>query len=657
MNIRLKLIAAFVLISLFSATIGYVGVRSIVIVKTDLDEVVRQSIPIIEELENLRFAGIRIVSSTSEFILILSEIKAKGMGKGMGKGMEKGEVEEGSDAEELYYSSFDRYEKLVLNHFPEENEFLHEIKTAGELLLETSRDIIKLKKSGISGMKILEVKEEFELSERQFLRILDNTLNHEHDELTAKQKNVENSIKNTVRTITGFSLISILTALFLGIFTSYSISMPLRNLSTAAIEIGNGNLDVQVKIQSNDEIGILAKTFNQMASNLRTTTVSKDFVDNIIQTMTDIVIVLDPKSNIQLVNRAALESLNYDEDELNGQPAGLLFYGEDLKSHVKFSNFLDEVSVSNYVEKMLLTKDKQTIPVLFSAAIMSDEIGDTTGIVCVAKDITQSKEVEEKIRKTNEELVVANEELKNTQMKLVQSAKLASIGELATGIAHELNQPLGYIRSSAQLVTINGIGNLNIHEAFKALTLVEEGTTRMMKIINHLRSFAHPPSIDRQSIDLHKVINNSLILITEELRLKNITVKKKFAPDFPHFIGNAQGLEQVFINIISNAKDTLTGREAATLIIKTEFRPQKNGKDQLAISFRDNGCGIPQSAIEKIFDPFFTTKEIGKGTGLGLSISYGIIKEHQGEIQVSSIENEGSSFTVVLPAKSGSRQI
>ena len=263
----------------------------------------------------------------------------------------------------------------------------------------------------------------------------------------------------------------------------------------------------------------------------------------------------------------------------------------------------------------------------------------------------ERKQSEEQVKKANSELIKANQELQETQKQLIQSAKLASIGELATGIAHELNQPITYIRGNAQLVVMDGKDNMDTDLAWQTLLQVETGTTKMMSIINHLKSFAHRSENIFLPLPIHNIINNSLIMFNEQLKVHNIQLEKLFNKDAIMMVkGNHQELEQVFINLIHNAKDALLNREEAKLIIQTQFLPGTDGSDKIRIDFTDNGAGITPEIQEKIFDPFYTTKEIGKGTGLGLSISYAIINDHHGELDVSSVKGEHTTFSICLPA-------
>ena len=269
-------------------------------------------------------------------------------------------------------------------------------------------------------------------------------------------------------------------------------------------------------------------------------------------------------------------------------------------------------------------------------------------------EIHQREQVEEDLRK-------AYQDLKSTQAQLVQSAKLASIGELAAGIVHELNQPLMVIRGYAQNLLqdpepLPGQSN--------ALKLIEKNTGRMTHIINHLRAFSHQSQTVFTPVQINKVIDDAFLMIGEQLRLREIYTVKNLAEDLPLVNGDPNKLEQVFLNLVTNARDAIeekreskqsgkgngTGSQqppAGNLEVITRFANGRNSSVEILI--KDSGCGIPEDMADKIFDPFFTTKEVGKGTGLGLSISYGIIKEHQAEIEVAETGPEGTTIRIRIP--------
>jgi C4-dicarboxylate-specific signal transduction histidine kinase len=257
------------------------------------------------------------------------------------------------------------------------------------------------------------------------------------------------------------------------------------------------------------------------------------------------------------------------------------------------------------------------------------------------------------------DLTEAEYKLKKTNAQLLQSAKLASIGELATGVAHELNQPLTVIKGFAQSLQRKVTqGILDKESLVEILPVVERNAMRMGEIIDHLRTFSRLPHTKMEPVNINQVIENALLLMGRQLDLYGITVIKAHSSQSLFCHGHAGQLEQVVLNLLSNAKDALMEQEISmkgleiskdykkTLTIKTET----GGNGHIILSVTDNGMGIAQENLDKVFDPFFTTKEVGKGTGLGLSVSYNIVKEHKGEIEIVSSQGEGAKVKVMLPA-------
>jgi signal transduction histidine kinase len=262
-------------------------------------------------------------------------------------------------------------------------------------------------------------------------------------------------------------------------------------------------------------------------------------------------------------------------------------------------------------------------------------------------------------KRVQEDLSKAYKDLKSTQSQLVQSAKLASIGELAAGIVHELNQPLMIIRGYAQNLSKNpGLSS----EQTKGLMLIEKNTGRMTNIINHLRVFSRQSQSDFKRVHVNKIIEDAFLMIGEQLRIRNIEAVKRLDSDLPMVIGDPNKLEQVFLNLITNARDAIEEKRAKErLVCDTEtgaYTQPRAGKLEIVtrwvdasveILITDDGCGISDEKSDKIFDPFFTTKEVGKGTGLGLSISYGIVKEHDAEIDLKDTGHQGTTFRIKIP--------
>ena len=249
------------------------------------------------------------------------------------------------------------------------------------------------------------------------------------------------------------------------------------------------------------------------------------------------------------------------------------------------------------------------------------------------------------LRETTTEIQRREQELRNKQEQLVQAGKLATLGELTTGVAHELNNPLNniglFVGNAVDLIELAGTDKAKIvGELRHAMEQVGKATA----IISHLRTFGRAAPASRERISLRQVIERALSLMHEQLRLREIEVTVDLGVDEPVVIGNAIQLEQVFINLLTNARDAVSDSARKAIHISGSL-----GFGAVRVAFADTGPGIPPELEQRIFDPFFTTKEVGKGTGLGLSIAYGIIKEHGGTIAVVSRSGEGATFLVHLP--------
>jgi signal transduction histidine kinase len=229
--------------------------------------------------------------------------------------------------------------------------------------------------------------------------------------------------------------------------------------------------------------------------------------------------------------------------------------------------------------------------------------------------------------------------------------KLASIGTLAAGVAHEINNPIAVILGFTEHLLEKTDESPEVHET---LQVIEEEGLKCKKIVENLLTFARTPERTETSADIHKIMEKLLAVVQNILLTKKIRLESSLAPDLPRTKGDPRELQQVFINLINNAIDAMKGGG----VLKIITRRSPDGK-RVAIEFSDTGNGIPKEAQTKIFDPFFTTKETGAGTGLGLSVSYGIITKFGGNIIFASYpaeeypEKHGTTFTVYLPVVTG----
>jgi C4-dicarboxylate-specific signal transduction histidine kinase len=248
------------------------------------------------------------------------------------------------------------------------------------------------------------------------------------------------------------------------------------------------------------------------------------------------------------------------------------------------------------------------------------------------------------LRETTQEMERREQELREKQEQLVQAGKLATLGELTTGVAHELNNPLNNIGLYVgNVIDRVHLGALDSERSLADLEKAMDQVRKATEIISHLRTFGRAATVTIEQVDVDDVIERALSLMHEQLRLRAIEVELDLSPDELLVLGNPIQLEQVFINLLTNARDALVDSTTRSIRIASKL----NG-DWIEIIVADTGPGIPDDIQQRIFDPFFTTKEVGAGTGLGLSITYSIVKEHAGEIFLVP-GRQGATFRIVLP--------
>ena len=254
------------------------------------------------------------------------------------------------------------------------------------------------------------------------------------------------------------------------------------------------------------------------------------------------------------------------------------------------------------------------------------------------------------LRETTEAVQRREQELREKQEQLVQAGKLATLGELTTGIAHELNNPLNniglFMGNAIDLIQLEAVDTdpeRILHELNKAMQQVRKAG----EIISHLRTFGRAAAVNFELVNLQQVVEGAVSLMQEQLRMRQIELRLQFPPEEVLVFGNAIQLEQAVLNLLTNARDALAEAAQKVIIIICTMEPK-----YVELRVRDTGPGIPPDLETRIFDPFFTTKEVGAGTGLGLSITYGIIKDHEGSIVVENHPGEGAHFLIQLPRTS-----
>ncbi len=268
-----------------------------------------------------------------------------------------------------------------------------------------------------------------------------------------------------------------------------------------------------------------------------------------------------------------------------------------------------------------------------------DKKGKVTQIIEYRLDITERKKAEQALRDSKDALQKALDNLQIAQQVAIRQEKLASIGTLASGVAHEILNPLNIIGTLAQVMQLEKIPASMRKNIDEMLAQIKRAT----KITNNLRTFSHQHAFEVRLVDVHALFDKTAALLEHDLNLDNVRVERHYAQDLPRIEADEDQLAQVFLNLMSNARDAMSSDDKRIIV---ETRPQDDG---IEIRFSDTGDGIGPDEIGKIFDPFFTTKDPGRGTGLGLWIVYSIIENHCGTIRVESEKGKGARFVIFLP--------
>ena len=360
---------------------------------------------------------------------------------------------------------------------------------------------------------------------------------------------------------------------------------------------------------------------------------TKDQLENIIQSSVDAIVTTDPKGKITFVNRAFEEMVGRAREEIIGLPISQ-FYQDGITEARRIMSILREKgSLKNHETAALRVNG--IVPILTSASLLRDEKGQTIGTLGVFKDLTEKKKLEE--------------ELQKTQAHLIQVGKLRALGDLVAGVAHELNNPLMAADTFLHVIREKLRPEDENQRRFE---LIQKCHERIAKIINHLRDFSRQSEFDFQPMSVTEPIENALMITGQQMINHGIRIIKEFQPDLPKIRGDANQLEQVFLNLISNARDAMEKADRKKELTIAASLLRHNGWNDVEVVVKDTGNGIPPENLDKVFEPFFSTKEVGRGTGLGLSICYGIIEAHGGRIEVESRVNEGTTFRVLLPVLS-----
>ena len=445
---------------------------------------------------------------------------------------------------------------------------------------------------------------------------------------------------NAILEISIFSQKMLTLVLFIGIiavlvnayFMARALERPIKELVDGTKRLANGELTHRVEVHSKDEIGQLADSFNSMAVKLRKSRqellTSKAYTDNIIRSMSNSLLVINKDTSIRAANQATYNLLGYSREELIGKPFSMIF-AEGFYSGIGLDNLINEGFTSN-VETTFLSKFGKKIRVLFSGSVLFNEENKFEGIICVAQDITM-------------------------QTETMRAGHLASIGELAAGVAHEINNPINSIINFAQILNDEVQRGEMPTEEIPGL-IIKEGD-RVATIVKSLLSFAREDDKKKRALGVQEVLDEVLALTKAQIHKDGISLLLDFPAELPKILADFQQIEQVFLNIMNNARYALNQKypqaDPKKRLIIHGSEETINGQPYIEMTFLDYGTGIPADVLDKIYNPFFSTKPSGKGTGLGLAISHGIITDHGGKLQFESNEDEYTKVLILFPALTG----
>jgi len=380
-------------------------------------------------------------------------------------------------------------------------------------------------------------------------------------------------------------------------------------------------------------------------------------METILNGIQDSILVITPEREIIEANEPFLSQMGYSREEVIGQKCHEVFQkGSYPCNDGKIVCPLREVIRNKRPSQQILTRvdhngELRDIEVTIFPIWETD--GKILRFIEISRDITDRKKEEKEIRQRLEEMVEERtRQLKETHEKLLHQDKMASLGKLSASVVHEINNPiagmLNFILLMKRIIEEKDLDQKGITQFAQYLGLMETETRRVSRIASNLLAFSRQSKLELKRVDVNRLVEKTLLLNENLLKISRVRLEKNLEPGLPEIVGSEDQLQQVFMNLISNAAETMDTIGGGVLTIKTTHLLKDKS---IMVFFRDSGVGIPDENVSRLFEPFFTTKKKGKGVGLGLSVAYGIVEEHGGTIQIESSLGKGTAFSVLLPVE------
>ncbi len=410
----------------------------------------------------------------------------------------------------------------------------------------------------------------------------------------------------------------------------------------------------RIRILSYHVFEIFWKAIGQEERKLREQNKAMETILNGIQ---DFISVITPDMTIVDANEAFLNNLELSRDEVIGRKC----YEVLQRDSIDCTNRDQACPLNEVVRNKRPTRQVRTqtgrngkvhhIEVHIYPVWEKD--GKISKFIHISRDITTRMEEEEEITRRLEKMVEERtSQLKETHEKLIHKDKMASLGKLSASVVHEINNPIAGILNLILLIKrIIGetpVGKKEMVEFSRYLDLMENETRRTSRIVSYLLAFSRQNKMELKPLNLNNLIEHTLFLNSNLLKINNVKVQYRLDKYLPDIVGSEDQLQQVIMNLVSNAVESVESKVKGILTIETKYLPRK---ERIVATFKDTGIGIPQENLTMIFEPFFTTKKQGKGVGLGLSLAYGIVQDHGGAIHVDSKIGKGTTFKIDLPLR------
>ena len=438
--------------------------------------------------------------------------------------------------------------------------------------------------------------------------------------------------RKTTRDTLLVAAIVLLVALGVGAYLARRITRPLARLVRQTELVADENFDEAAfqPPRRSDEIGVLARSFAHMVQRLAQSRADlyavTELRENLVRSIPVGVIAVDRDAVVQSINRAQEKLSQVTAAQAVGRPIGEVF--QQRKGDAPVLSDLSQVLAGGAAQDFILNNQrspftaKPRLRYRVRLAPLRDLKGEVDGAVILQEDLSDTARLE---------------------AQLLRSEKLSSVGVLAAGVAHEINNPLTTVLGYAKLLLE---GRDPEDPDRPALELVADEARRVQEIVRCLLDFSRQEPGVVGPISLQELMERTLSLVAPDLRKRQVEVTRRLEMDMPHALADGRRMEQVLVNLITNAAHAMDG--GGTLTVSTGQDPAQPGRVFLEVA--DTGHGIPAEDQPRIFDPFFTTKEPGEGTGLGLAVSHSIVEEQDGEIQLTSEPGQGSTFRVWLPS-------